>query len=322
MNFTQVFKLDFNIPESSKKINLNDSIFLLGSCFSDEIGKQLNENKLNSFSNPFGTIYNPHSIFKLLANQVSVNQVVESQEVFYHWDTHGAISGLCEQEVVDEIDRKLGETQDFLKKAEWLIITLGTSIVYEHKKVGIVANCHKTPSSQFTKRFLSQEEIIQSFSNLHSYLTNHNPELNILFTVSPVRHIRDGLVENNRSKAILIDAIHSITERYSNVGYFPSYEIVNDELRDYRFFKKDRIHPTDEATEYVWKQFTATYFDKETIDFLAEWSKIKTAINHRPFQPKSATHQQFIKTTLSKLEKLNEKVDVSVEMEQLRSQVK
>lgn len=321
MNFTQVFKLEFNIPKSPIKINLRDSILLIGSCFSDEIGNRLNDNKLTGLSNPFGTIYNPYSIFKLLKNESETSNVIESQGVYYHWDAHGEISGLNETETTSLFEKRNNETQNFLKNCKWLIITLGTTIVYENEMRNIVANCHKVAAKKFKKRFLNQEEIIQEYANLHSYLHDINPNLNIVFTVSPVRHIRDGLIENNRSKAILIDAIHSINAKHSNTSYFPSYEIVMDELRDYRFFKTDRIHPTEEAIEYVWEQFMKTYFDEDTINFIKQWSKLKAAIYHQPFQPESSSHQTFLKTTLNKLQNLNEKADLSVEIAHVRKQI-
>ncbi|MEQ9008774.1 MAG: GSCFA domain-containing protein [Ekhidna sp.] len=294
----------------------------MGSCFSDKIGDYLSENKLQCLSNPFGTIYNPHSIFRLLSNSSEANNVIESQGVHYHWDAHGEVSGLSETETITLFEKRNKQTQTFLKNCKWLIITSGTAIVYENQVGNIVANCHKVPAKDFKKRFLNQDEITQQFASLHSYLNDINTDLNIVFTVSPVRHIRDGLIENNRSKAILIDAVHNITSQYKNTSYFPSYEIVMDELRDYRFFKTDRIHPTEEATEYVWNRFMETYFDEETKSFIQEWSKLKTAINHRPFQPESASHQVFLKSTLEKLQKLNEKVDLSVEIAKVRQQLK
>ncbi|WP_420319264.1 GSCFA domain-containing protein [Ekhidna sp.] len=316
-----MFKLSFDIPESKHKISLSDPILLIGSCFSDEIGLKLSESKFNTLCNPFGTIYNPHSIFKLLSNLSKSNNVVESQGVQYHWDTHGKISGLNPQETIDLFEKINNETQNFLMQTNWLFITLGTAIVYERMNGDIVANCHKVPGGEFRKRFLNQDEIKRQFSTLHTYLEKINPRLNIVFTVSPVRHIRDGLIENNQSKAILIDSIRSITENYPNTTYFPSYEIAMDELRDYRFFQEDRIHPTNEAIDYVWNRFIEAYLDKEAIGIIEEWSKLKAALHHRPFQPQSTAHQTFLKSTLKKMEELNEKVDLSVEMNQLKQQI-
>ncbi|WP_436516724.1 GSCFA domain-containing protein [Ekhidna sp. To15] len=316
-----MFKLEFDIPKSSEKITLSDSICLMGSCFSDEIGALLTENKIDNLSNPFGTIYNPHSIFKLLADQVESNNIIQSQEVFYHWDAHGIVSGLTEEDTQTLFEHKRNDLKSYLTKTHWLVITLGTAFVYEYQEEGIVANCHKVSTSSFEKRLLKQSEIINQFAELHSYLDGINPELNILFTISPVRHIRDGLIENNRSKAILLDAVHLIKKNYANVGYFPSYEILIDELRDYRFFQKDMIHPSEAAVIYIWERFSQTYFDRETQEILTEWKKIKTAINHRPFQPQSISHQSFLKNTFEKLQKMNEKIDVSVELEELKKQI-
>ncbi|MEO9869518.1 GSCFA domain-containing protein [Ekhidna sp.] len=316
-----MFKLDFNIPESSNKINLKQPILLIGSCFSDDIGHKLSSCKFDSLSNPFGTIYNPFSIFKLLSNGAASDNIIENQGVHYHWDAHGVISCLDQQKTINLFNEKKNHTQTFLAKAKWLIVTLGTSMVYELTNGEIVANCHKVASSHFKKRFLSQEEIIKQFSLLHSYLSELNSELNIIFTVSPVRHIRDGLIDNNRSKAILIDAIHTISEEYENTCYFPSFEIVLDELRDYRYYATDRIHPSSEAIDYVWERFRASYFDSETETILKDWDKLRTAINHKPFHLASASHQKFLKNTLEKLEQMNEKIDVSVEIEQLRNQL-
>lgn len=312
-----MFKLEFNIPESTKKISLSDPIYLIGSCFSDQIGKHLTDDKFNSLSNPFGTIYNPHSLFKLLTDQVSSEHIVESQGVFYHWDAHGLISGLSKEEVIQLMNLKRKETQAFLANAKWLILTLGTAHVYELPNENIVANCHKVPSLKFKKRLLSKKEIYDQFKGLHSYLTKINPYLNILFTVSPVRHIRDGLVENNQSKSVLISTIHSITNNYEKVSYFPSYEILIDELRDYRFYDSDMIHPSSEASQYIWERFKETFFDLETKDILLEWSKIRTAINHKPFQPQSESHQNFLRNTLQRCETLMGKVDIQNEINSL-----
>ncbi|MEO9999765.1 MAG: GSCFA domain-containing protein [Ekhidna sp.] len=300
---------------------MHDKILLMGSCFSDEIGSLLAENKFNCLSNPFGTIYNPYSIFKLISDQASSGDVIESQGVYYHWDAHGAISGLTEQGTKELFKHKTKETQQFIRDAKWLIITLGTAHVYELSDGRIVANCHKIDASKFHKRLLRQDEIVHQFKELHSHLTKTVTDIRVLFTISPVRHIRDGLVENNQSKAILIDAVRLLVDQYENVDYFPSYEILIDELRDYRFFSEDMVHPSRKAIHYIWQKFVDTYFKNETIAFLSDWQKIKTALQHKPFQPESDAHQQFLKATLRKLEKMNEKVDVTVEIELLKNQI-
>ncbi len=317
-----MFKLPFDIQKATDQIKLKDPILLIGSCFSDEIGTKLKETKLTSLNNPFGTVYNPYSIFRLLMNQIDEEDIIKSQGVYFHWDTHGIISSLNKGGVQKKLNEKREETQNFLRDTKWLIITLGTAIIYEFEDKRIVANCHKIPDKNFKKRFLSQTEIINSFEDLVKYLDHLRLDLNIIFTISPVRHIKDGLIENNRSKSILIDAVHSICEVHDNTMYFPSYEIVIDELRDYRFYANDMVHPSAQAVDYVWSKFSETFFDPELMNFLKEWQSIRSALNHRPFQPDSEGHQKFLRKILSKLEKLNGMVDVSVELEQIKSKIK
>ncbi|NQZ75651.1 MAG: GSCFA domain-containing protein [Ekhidna sp.] len=315
-----MFKVEFKIPSSPTKINIKDSILLMGSCFSTEIDNRLAENKFQSLSNPFGTIYNPISLFKLLSNKVENNRIVESQGVFYHWDSHSVVSSLSKEKTVDLFQEKRQETEAYIKQVNYLIITLGTAIVYEHKN-SVVANCHKIPNSEFSKRFLDQKEIIDSFSNLHKYLSRINDKLEIILTVSPVRHQKDGLIDNNRSKSILLDSTHKIADGYKNVNYFPSYEIVIDELRDYRFYKSDMVHPSEEAINYVWEQFNTCYFDDETKELIIEWGKLKAGLKHKPFHPDSEAHQTFLRKTIAKLEILKKRMDVNLEIQDLKSQL-
>ncbi|MEM7296846.1 MAG: GSCFA domain-containing protein [Bacteroidota bacterium] len=316
------FKLDFSPPSSDHKIDLKDKIYLIGSCFSDQIGDKLSENKFNVLSNPFGTIYNPHSIFKLLKGELNENQITKSQEVFYHWDTQGDIFGIDKAEVQASLKERLERSNKTIKGSNFLFITLGTAWVYIlNDSSEIVANCHKQPSSHFQKRLLSTEEITEDFKELHQYLSTINPEINIVFTVSPVRHVKDGLVENNRSKSILIESVHLLCETYKNVSYFPSYEIMIDELRDYRFFKEDLIHPSDEAVHYIWDQFTKSFFSTESLEFLIRWQKLNSALSHRPLHPSSASHQKFLKQTLQKLEDLNDSVDLSAEINSIKTKL-
>ncbi len=294
----------------------------MGSCFSDEIGSRLLSNKFNALSNPFGTIYNPLSFFKALKGELDPKNIVEVDGVYRHWDCHGEIAGLSEDELEKLLSDRLQQSKDQLSKAKWLVITFGTAFAYRLKSTSeLVANCHKVPQSQFTKELLSTKVITKEFERLYAFLKGTNPSLQILLTVSPVRHVRDGLSENNLSKAILIQSAHELAEEHKDVQYFPSYEILIDELRDYRFYKLDRVHPTDEAVDYIWRTFAGTYFDTEALDFLKQWEKIRSAINHRPFHPASEKHQQFLKATLKQLDALNELVDVRVEREILEQQL-
>lgn len=317
-----MFKLEFDIPVSSKKISQKDSLFLVGSCFSDIIGDQLQRSKFRVLSNPLGTVYNPISIFKALRGSIDQDNVIESHGVWYHWDAHGGVSGLSKEQVTTEVQKRQANAQLVLSKAKKLIITLGTATVYRLLESGeVVANCHKVDARRFKKELLSAEEIVSDWHKTHKTLLDINPGIEVIFTVSPVRHVRDGLIENNLSKAILLQAAHEIVGSDENNSYFPSYEILIDELRDYRFFSSDLIHPSVEAIKYIWEKFMHCYFDKETQDFVAEWGKILAALSHRPFQPKSEAHQLFLKNTINKLEHYKNSVDVSKELEALHNQL-
>lgn len=314
-----MFKLNFNLSPSNAKINLQDKIYLTGSCFSDEIGELLSAYKFNNIHNPFGTLYNPVSIFKTLNGDLDSSNILENHGVFYHWDCHGKISSLSDDDLNKTIASSLETSSNFLANTNVVIVTLGTSFVYELKDTGqVVANCHKVPTSKFNKRLLSKEEIVQSFAALHEKL---NSNLNIIFTVSPVRHIRDGLVENNLSKAILLQAVHEIVNEYKNAEYFPAFEIMNDELRDYRFFAEDMAHPSPQAIDYIWERFSDVYFHDDSKSFIRDWAKIRHAMNHKPFQSESVQHQNFLKRTISKLHELSDKIDVSHELNTLQNQL-
>lgn len=313
-----MYKINFDIPASSSKINLKDRIYLSGSCFSDEIGSKLVSNKFNVLSNPFGTIYNPISIFNTLKETLNDDRILMNQGVYYHWDCHGKISGLTEKELMNNLTSAQGVSNSFLDTSDLLVLTLGTSFVYKEKNTGaIVANCHKVQSSSFDKSLLTKDEIVTAFHDLKQSLKKN---LQIILTVSPVRHLNDGVIENNLSKSILIQAVHEIVAGHNDVQYFPAYEIVMDELRDYRFFATDMTHPSGQAVDYVWDKFVNVYFDDETKSFVEKWGQITTALNHKPFQPKSIHHQDFVKKTIRQLNELKN-VDVSEEIEQLERQL-
>ena len=317
-----MFHLPVSIPPSQSQINLSDEIVLLGSCFADSIGDKLIENKFQSNSNPFGTIYQPLAVFKILSGAIDPNSIVENQGVWYPWDTHGQVSSLQEQELKSIVNEKQHSLQQNLKTVNWLIITFGSAFAYRLKSSSqLVANCHKVPASEFKKELLSVETICGAFEKTYQHLQAINPELKIILTVSPVRHIKDGGVENNRSKARLLEATHSIVEKSDACGYFPAYEIMMDELRDYRFYAEDRVHPSQEAIDYIWDKFSETYFDDSTKTFLQKWKGIQSAIEHRPFHPESKQHQAFLQKTIRELRSMENTVDVSAELSLVESQL-
>ncbi|MEQ9231951.1 MAG: GSCFA domain-containing protein, partial [Cyclobacteriaceae bacterium] len=269
-----MFHLPFPIPASPIKISLADSVVSMGSCFADSIGSKLSDHKFNILSNPFGTIYNPISLCDLFNDEINDSEIIENKGVYYHWQAHGEISALTKDDLLENLNSKRQNLKAALLKADWLIITLGSAFAYRLKSSQkIVANCHKVPQSEFTKELLSIEAMAESLSNAFQQLKTQNPSLNIIFTVSPVRHTRDGLVENNRSKARLMEVSRELSQSNDWITYFPAYEIMVDELRDYRFYAKDLVHPNEEAIDYIWKRFGETYFDPDTASFVENWSQ-------------------------------------------------
>ena len=324
------FRTTFSIPESAFKIDHQQKILTIGSCFSDEIGSRLMESKFNSFINPFGVIFNPVSIQNLIKRSTqkqpyTMNDVHQNGEQFFCFDVHSSFNSLYANEVLDSINATITEVHNYLKMAHIVIITLGTSWVYRFNETqSIVANCHKVSAKSFEKILLSTEENKAALETIINDLKLINPSVQIIFTVSPVRHIKDGIVENNVSKARLIDAIYQIKQKFTAVQYFPSYELVMDDLRDYRFYKSDLIHPSQEAVNYIWEHFSTTYFTELTQAINQKINKIKLAINHRPFNEASEAHQTFLQKTKVQMEEIVQKygIDFSAELVHINSKIK
>ncbi len=314
------------LPNNS--VSLSDTILTLGSCFSDAIGGRLNASKISSAVNPYGIIYNPDSLHKIIRyttlNQIPLkNTYVQREDVFLNYDFHSELSALDMNNLQERLKIIIETTNSFLKRANWLIITYGTSWVYERNDTGeVVANCHKMPQREFTKVLLTQKKILESFESMYEGLKTLNPDIKIILTVSPVRHLKDTLELNSVSKSILRVACHTLTQYYKDVDYFPAYEIMMDDLRDYRFYKSDMIHPSEVAEEYIWQKFGEKYFDGKLKAFLIHWKEIQSALAHKPFHPSSTAHQQFLKETLKKLEELKSLVNVDQEIELIKTQIK
>lgn len=317
------------IPKPSKnRISLSHRILTIGSCFSDAIGSQLVANKIKCLANPFGVLYNPHSIHKITQystfNQpVPEDTFLQRDDVFLNYDFHSEHASSTLRDLQSRLKNVLTEANTFLKNAHWLIITYGTAWVYERKETGeVVANCHKMPQAMFTKSLMTQKKVMDSFATMYEKLKSVNPEINIILTVSPVRHLKDTLELNSVSKSVLRMTCHTLTQQYHDVHYFPAYEIMMDDLRDYRFYRADMIHPSDVAETYIWEKFGEQYFDDGVKKFLPRWHEIQSALKHRPFHAASSAHQQFLKETLKKLEELNGIVNVDEEMELVRKKLK
>jgi GSCFA family len=321
------FTLNFNIEPSKNKINLQSNIFTIGSCFADVVGNQLVENKINATVNPFGTVFNPISIFKLL-NQSLQNTSINEQhflgndDTYFHYDYHSQNSNSNKDDLQLCLEKLQIEVGEKLQKTDFLILTLGTAFAYQLLETkSYVANCHKMAANLFRKDLIHVKHICQEFEHFYKKIKEQNPQIQIILTVSPVRHTKDGIPENQVSKSILRAACHYLCIDFEDVSYFPAYEIMMDELRDYRFYEADMIHPNKLATNYIFKRFSETYFDEKLNTFINDLSKIKNDLNHRPFNEKSPQHQKFLKTLLKKLEDISQIVDVEKEKEAVLSRI-
>ncbi len=284
-------------------------IITTGSCFSDNIGEKLTQSKFNTLVNPLGTCYNPISIHKgLMMQKVDDDLFVESEGSWKHFDFHSKFFAGSKEELRAVLQKQLeGGHHDII------IITYGTSWVYKHKVTGkIVSNCHKRPQSEFEKILLTPDEIIRSFEELQS-----NTRAKIIVTLSPVRHTKDTLELNSVSKSVLRYAIH----RFRNAEYFPAYEIMMDDLRDYRFYEADMIHPSDVAIGYIWEKFGERYFSKETKALNARWQKIFRSVNHRPFNEGSQQYKNFLRGVLKDLEGVSSTMEVKREIEEIKTRL-
>lgn len=320
------WKTDLNVKSADRPIHLNDPILTIGSCFSQAIGQHLNDNKFNVTVNPFGTAYSPLSIHHLLKvalrkGEVSDGDFLVHQEVHYHYQFHSSFASLSRQELAEQISHAVNKVNHFISTARFVIITYGTAWAYKRKDTAQwVANCHKVPSTYFSKELLSIEAMENSFDEIHTALKAVNPAIQIIVTVSPVRHLKDTIELNSVSKSTLRLFCHKLSQR-SGVDYFPAYETMMDDLRDYRFYQEDRIHPTKEAEEYIWQNFSQKYFETETKTFLSEWQEVKHALAHRSLFPSTTHHQSFLKEILTKLQRLQHRVDVGNEITFVKNQI-
>lgn len=314
------FRTEYNTRLHTPAIIHTDRIITFGSCFSDSMGAKLKGNKFDTLINPFGTTYNPFSIHKLLEMAIdnqspAVDTYLQHGTIFSNYDFHSSLSELNQHSLLENINGKIHTVHHFLKQCRFLFITYGTAWVYERNDNGtIVANCHKQPSVLFTKRLLSPEAVLQSFKQMVGKLQKFNPELQIILTLSPVRHIKDTLELNSVSKSILRLVCHSLIHTNLNVDYFPAYEIMMDDLRDYRFYSSDMIHPNATAEEYIWEKFIDRYFEKATKDIVSQWQSISKALLHKPFHPQSPDYHTFQQETLVRLKHLSSQLNLEEEI--------
>ncbi|MDO9554304.1 GSCFA domain-containing protein [Rhodonellum sp.] len=317
----------FEIPSFEPKINHDAVLYSIGSCFSSTIGEKLQDRKFNMVNNPFGTLFNPVSICQamedsILEMPVNTDLILIRDGLYLHFGMHSDVVAYSKESLDRLIQKKQHLSKVQLEKATHILITFGTAWVYEYGNSDqIVANCHKQPAGLFEKRLLKTEEITKAFASFLSILQQFNPKAKIILTVSPVRHTKDGIPENQLSKSILRLACHEIVTEFPNAHYFPSYEIMMDELRDYRFYKEDLVHPTEQAEEYIWEKFMMAWIDPKSFPIIKEVESIKKDLAHRPFNVESPAHLKFLENLHKKLERMSHDFDFSKEIDQLRKQV-
>jgi hypothetical protein len=309
MNFTTKTPIQkYNHP-----ITYDSKIMLLGSCFATNIGDKFQYFKFQATTNPFGIIFNPVSLAKLIERSAQKEYYTE-EDIFFHnnlwqcYEVHSELSHPDKETFLSNLNSIVELTHRHIGSLTHCIITLGTSWVYRNIETNeIVANCHKVPQKQFVKELLSPEIIVQSIESILFSISVINPNCKSIFTVSPVRHLKDGFTENTLSKSHLISALHkTITYSPSPINYFPSYEIMMDELRDYRFYAEDLLHPNQMAIDYIWIQFFENYILESEFGLMNEICEIQRGLKHRPFNPNSESHQKFLaelKTKMTTLEK-------------------
>ncbi|MFZ1527264.1 MAG: GSCFA domain-containing protein [Ferruginibacter sp.] len=310
------FHLEHTPKPIDQKINHRHKLMLLGSCFTENIGEKLLAHKFSVLQNPNGILFNPVSVKESLDNYIS-NKIIGENDLFYlneawhSWQHHSRFSSPDKSEAIQKINAATAAAHHWLKQTDFLIITLGSAWVYELTalaenavKGAVAANNHKAPAAWFNRRLLGMPELDAIIDQMINALKLFNPAVKIIFTISPVRHLREGFVENNRSKAALITSVHHTVDTVENVFYFPAYELLIDDLRDYRFYAEDMVHPNYAATNYVWEKFVPACMEESSRTLMVSINEINAAKNHKPFNPASEAHKKFKGTFSQKLSML------------------
>ena len=296
------FRTPIPIKRSNCPIDYNSKIMSFGSCFAVNMAEKLDYFKFQNSCNPFGILFHPLAIenliyFAVYGKQFTENDIFFHNELWHCFDVHSDLSNSNKEDLLVSLNKKIKSTNQHLTESTRFIITYGTSWIYRNiENDSIVANCHKVPQKHFKKKLLTVEEIKESIANTIKLIHSVNPDCSIIFTVSPVRHIKDGFIENQWSKSNLISAIHSVlnTEHCKlNTEYFPSYEIMMDELRDYRFYAEDMLHPNQVAIDYIWQRFKETTISESAFAVIEEVERIQKSLSHKPFNPNSKSHFKF-----------------------------
>jgi hypothetical protein len=308
------FRTKVELPTRKAEIRHTDRILVMGSCFSEHIGRKLQEEKFRCMVNPYGALYNP------IAIDQAIQEIIEGKP--YHWRKlvqgpdglwhsmmhHGSFSDADRKTCLHRINESLMAAHEFLKEADWLIVTLGSAYVYKYLANNqFVGNCHHFPAECFERERIFSFIVSLELMRMGTELRAFNPKLKILFTVSPIRHLKDGLHANQLSKAALIEGLDYCLKELEDAYYFPAYEILMDELRDYRFYADDMLHPSQVAVDYIWERFEEGYFSEDTLAILQEWDKVRLCLQHRPLHPESEQYRDFVRQNMLKLQQLREK---------------
>lgn len=312
------FRTQIPLSKTNNPIDYNSKVLSFGSCFAENMADKFDYFKFQNETNPFGIIFNPVSIEKIINRTVQEKWFTE-KDVFFHnerwhsFDVHSDLSNSDRQELLETLNKAISETHKQLKQATHIIITYGTSWIYRDlESEQIVANCHKVPQKQFSKELLSVDATEKSIQNTINLIQTLNPNINFIFTISPVRHIKDGFAENQLSKSHLFAGLHQVLKTHNSklitANYFPSYEIMMDELRDYRFYGEDMLHPNQVAIDYIWHKFSENYITENAILIMKEIDEIQKSLRHRSFNPESEQHQKFLAKLQQRINVLGEKL--------------
>lgn len=303
-----------DIGKSKEKISYSDPVLFLGSCFASEMGSKLASGKMPVLINPAGTVYNPVSVINTIDSIISGKQL-SKEDLYYNegtWLSFSHYTDFASEDpvrVLEKINSTSENARRFLQKAHFLFVTFGTARVFRLKETGaIVSNCHKLPSAFFARELLKTQDIVNLWNSQLDLLASEFPELKVIFTISPIRHWKDGAHGNQVSKSVLFLAVEELLAHSSSPGYFPAYEIVMDELRDYRFYDEDMLHPSKVAVDYIWEKFMECYFEEPTIRVWNDASKITRALKHRIASENTVNTNKFAQTMLLRIQSMENTV--------------
>lgn len=319
---------EVTVTPSAWQINHTSKTLTCGSCFAEVLGRQLADHKFSVLNNPFGTVFNPLTIAKLLEMAIEGKSpepalyFQDADGIWLHHDFHSSVWSLEKESLEAILKKKLEAVRAYLKTADALIITFGSAYAYRHKASNlVVGNCHKVPADRFLKELLNQDQIMISLESLLLKLLIFNRNMKIVLTVSPVRHTRDTLVLNQVSKSTLRLVAHRLSGKFKQLDYFPSYEIMIDELRDYRFYKDDLIHPSSLAEEHIFDVFAHSFIEPASLEFMKEWQAVRQMLLHKPMHGSTKSHFQLLNLIKAKLTTLSAKADLSTEMAELKTRI-